>query len=269
MLSRYLKSSKNKMIFKIKNQLYTIIVILNFNHLLLSSEKLTIPFSFLYGMGFEETNTKWDSFPPSNAISSQNYEHIKFLLFQGQGTFIRRNVFLSLTADYGIFGKGEVENIFIEPQKFLPTSGFLADGTFTLGYLIPITPDRPDQTCLIPEGGYSSYWLKLNTSLTHFKELWHGPFLGGALQVTTRDGMIVFLKYNYHWLTLHHTLDGATLKFHHAYGHEAELNVQTYLFQNIKLGAALHYIYYRNSNPTPFSAQREDLSISLQFIYDF
>lgn len=154
------------------------------------------------------------------------------------------------------------------------THGILGDGALTLGYLISMTPDRPSKTFLIPDVGYSGYLLKLKTSTTKFKQVWYGPFLGGSLQVNTRDGFIVSLKYNYHWLTLHHnlalsSLDKVSLKFHHAYGHEADLDVQTYLCQNIKIGASLHYIYYRKSTPTTFSSQREDLSISLKYIYDF
>lgn len=254
------------MFFKIKKQIRIIIILTCLNILVLSSETLTTPFSLIYGMGFEEVNTKWDS---CSSFSSQNYEHIKFLLFQGEGTFLRRNVEFSLGVDYGVFGKGEVENTIPDSEYFLSTKGYLADGLFNLGYLISLTPDHPNNTYLIPQGGYSSYWLTLKTSETKFKQLWYGPFLGGALQINTRDGLIVFLNYHYHFLTLHHNLNDITLKFHHAYGHDAQLNIQTYLFQNIKLGAALHYIYYRKSTPTTFSAQREDLSITLQFIYDF
>lgn len=236
---------------------------------LIGSETLTHPFAFTLGMGFEETSTKW-----SNLDCSQNYEHIKFLLFQAAGSSLNRNVLFMFGGDYGIFGKGELEETKVSSTLFFPTQGVLADAFFTLGYLITLTPDRPTITTLIPQAGYSGYWLHLSTSPTHFKEQWYGPFLGGSLDIMTNQGVVVSLLYHYHWLTLHHTLthnhsSPTKLKFHHAYGHEAELKLQTYLFQKIRLGASLHYFYYRKAHPTSYSAQREDLSISLQYIYDF
>lgn len=234
-----------------------------------SSETLTRPCTLLTGVGFEETNTQW-----STPTEAKKYEHIKFLLFQTEALSITRNVVFSIGGWSGFLGKGEVENIYQALITFAHTQGMLAGGTFWLGYLIPITPDHPTVTSLIPQGGYSGDWLKLSTPGTHFTEIWYGPFLGASLEIATHQGLIVSLLYHYHWLTLHHTLfqknmRSTTMKFHHAYGHEAALKVQTYLFQNIRLGASLHYFYYRKANPTSYNAMREDLAISLHYIYDF
>jgi hypothetical protein len=233
------------------------------------SETISAPFSFMTGLGFEETTTQW-----SSPIASENYEHIKFIVFQLEGSSIARNVFLGLRATYGILGTGAVECLDKNQSTFFSTHGSLADSWFVLGYLIPLTPDRPTLTYLTPETGYSGSWLTLYTSYTCFTELWYGPFFGGSLKISTNQGFTVRLTYHYHWLTLHHTLylyslERTKLKFHNAYGHEAELNIQTYLFQNIKIGAALHYFYYSKATSTPYNAHREDLSIALQYIYEF
>jgi hypothetical protein len=257
----------------ITKQFPRIFIILN--GLLLGSETLTIPFSFSYGVGFEEASTEWALAASPYPLLSQHYEQCKFLLLQAQGGFLKRDVWLSLSGNYGIFGKGEIENRFrAQEELFLPSEGSLSAGAFTLGYFISLTPDRPSRSFLIPHLGYASDWLKLNSCLSSLSQKWYGPFLGGELDIHTHDGLIVLLNYHYHWLTLHQTLalvkePSKTWKSHHAYGHEAKVGIQTYLYQKIKIGASLHYLYYRKTQPSLFSCYREDLSIVLEYCYDF
>lgn len=269
-----------------------------------------------FGCGFFETTIKAKAKQTGVDILSQSLENLKFIKAECLFFTIQKSIYLGLEGSLGFLGRGDLTQKVswdtFGASNCYYTKGKSADLGVQFGYKFYLTPYHLNVTTLMPRFGYSGFFMKIddNTmkkkcsvsnspSFTHsnssLKQIWYGPYLGGALEIKTYQGFSVTMSYDYYFFSLRNSsftsykliensLELLSKKdYNGGYGHHPKLSVSFDLNPIISLGASLNYLYFKekcSSTPvknvsdclrlnTSGSYQREDLSAILFIAFQF
>lgn len=194
---------------------------------------IVVPWTVELDTGYQEDHFNWriqDKGNPSTELIGEKYSDIKFWSSRLRLYTVYRDLYVSVNFDYGVFGKGKLDQQSVagsetttNPRFNFTTTGHNYLAKITGGYQCNLTPMRYYQVILTPIFGYSLSYEKLrrkpeqveyNTATLEIDSNpgepltmhWSGPFAGVEIIMNPSGPFHYEIGYAYNWLYVHQSI---------------------------------------------------------------